>query len=244
MITQAYIRVESVPGSTTLPVPFIIRYHRRASRITIRVSALKGVVITVPAGIPRSLVDSAVLHRREWIISKLDELRVREDQERTLLVTGAPLSVLGTNLLLHVETSAAHPPRVSIEAGRLTVRTPDDSEDAVRKLVRMWLRKVAEQTIPDRVDEINRSHGFVYSRVSVRDQKTRWGSCSKRRTLSFNWRVVLLPTAVMDYLIVHELAHLREMNHSGRFWRLVETMCPEFRTAEQWLRRHGRKVTL
>lgn len=244
MITQAYIRVESVSGSTTLPVPFIIRYHPRASRITIRVSVLKGVVITVPSGAPRSMIDSAIHQRGEWIIAKLDELRAREEQERTRLVTGAPLSVLGNNLFLQLEISAGHRPRVWIKADRLMVRTDDASEETVRRLLCGWLRKVATHMVPRRVAGINREHGFVYSRVCVRDQKTRWGSCSKRGTLSFNWRVVLLPTAVMDYLIVHELAHLREMNHSARFWGLVETLCPEFRTAEQWLRRHGRKVAL
>jgi predicted metal-dependent hydrolase len=76
-------------------------------------------------------------------------------------------------------------------------------------------------------------------RVTVRAQRTRWGSCSRRGTVSLNWRLVQTPDFVRDYIILHELAHLRHMNHSARFWREVERLCPEYRTAEHWLKKQG-----
>jgi predicted metal-dependent hydrolase len=81
--------------------------------------------------------------------------------------------------------------------------------------------------------------GVTYRRLAVRDQRTRWGSCSTTGTLSFNWRLVLAPTEVLDYVVVHELCHLREPNHSRRFWRLVEAHRPHFRGERDWLARHG-----
>jgi predicted metal-dependent hydrolase len=81
--------------------------------------------------------------------------------------------------------------------------------------------------------------GVRYDRIEIRDQRSRWGSCSTRGTLSFNWRLVLAPFEVLDYVVVHELCHLREPNHSRRFWRLVESRRPDWRAQREWLNEHG-----
>jgi predicted metal-dependent hydrolase len=81
--------------------------------------------------------------------------------------------------------------------------------------------------------------GVTYGRVQIRDQRTRWGSCSSRGTLSFNWRLALAPLEVLDYVVVHELCHLREPNHSARFWQLVASRRPGWRAQRDWLTRHG-----
>jgi predicted metal-dependent hydrolase len=105
-----------------------------------------------------------------------------------------------------------------------------------------WYRHAAKKIIPERVEHLNAPLAFPVNRIVVRDQRSRWGSCSRRGTLSFNWRLLIVPSAVMDYLIFHELAHLKEMNHSIRFWRLVHQLCPTFRESERWLKRHGRMM--
>jgi predicted metal-dependent hydrolase len=102
-----------------------------------------------------------------------------------------------------------------------------DARAAVRELIRML------------VDEEAAALGVEYERIQIRDQRTRWGSCSTRGTLSFNWRLVLAPFEVLDYVVVHELCHLREPNHSRRFWRLVETRRPDWRVQRDWLHEHG-----
>jgi predicted metal-dependent hydrolase len=78
--------------------------------------------------------------------------------------------------------------------------------------------------------------------VSVRNQRSRWGSCSRSATVSLNWRLVQMPAAVSDYIILHELAHLRVMNHSAKYWRVVAQLCPDYRAAEAWLKAHGRQL--
>ncbi len=101
-----------------------------------------------------------------------------------------------------------------------------------------WLKGEARRLIPPRVAELARRFGFRYGRVFIRSQRTRWGTCSSRGHLSFNFRLVLAPPEVLDYLIVHELAHLRVPNHSRAFWELVARMCPSYRQCRRWLRIH------
>ena len=93
--------------------------------------------------------------------------------------------------------------------------------------------------LPARLYELAERHGCVVAAVSIRSQKTRWGSCGRNGHISLNWRLMLMPEWVRDYVLVHELMHLRRMDHSPKFWRHVEAACPDYRAARQWLRRHG-----
>jgi predicted metal-dependent hydrolase len=99
------------------------------------------------------------------------------------------------------------------------------------------LSALAERELPTRTRELALVHGIAINRVTVRSQKTRWGSCSARGTISLNWRLIHAPAHVVDYLIIHELMHRREMNHSKRYWKLVAEACPGYRAAEQWLKK-------
>ncbi len=103
-----------------------------------------------------------------------------------------------------------------------------------------WLRYQATNELPDRVDFFARKHHFQYHRVTIRDQRTRWGSCSSNKTISLNWRLIQIPPAHCDYIILHELNHLRHMNHSVHFWTSLEKLCPWFRESEAWLKVNGR----
>jgi predicted metal-dependent hydrolase len=105
-----------------------------------------------------------------------------------------------------------------------------------RDAVQAHLRRLAAMELPVRTRELALAQGIVIRRVSVRAQKTRWGSCSARGTISLNWRLIQAPPHVVDYLIIHELMHRREMNHSARYWKLVARACPDYRRAEQWLK--------
>ena len=86
--------------------------------------------------------------------------------------------------------------------------------------------------------------GVTYGKISIRDQKTRWGSCSSEGNLSFNWRLILAPPDVLDYVVIHELCHRKEMNHSKEFWALVESLMPEYKERRKWLRENGNNLTL
>jgi predicted metal-dependent hydrolase len=126
-----------------------------------------------------------------------------------------------------VEERRKQRPRLRLDARRVS---ETEARQAVRELVAML------------VEEEARELGVKPARIQIRDQRSRWGSCSTRGTLSFNWRLVLAPLEVLDYVVVHELCHLRHPNHSGRFWRLVEQRRPDFRQHRDWLNEHGAEL--
>lgn len=113
------------------------------------------------------------------------------------------------------------------------------TQQNLRPALERYLRKLATLELPVRVAELAHQHQFEVRRVSVRNQRSRWGSCSKHGTISLNWRLIQTPVFVRDYILLHELAHLKEMNHSKRFWREVARLCPEFEKAERWLKEHS-----
>jgi len=171
------------------------------------------------------------LERSEaWLLQQLVHWRSRRQLPWT---DGARFLFRGEEVVLRVE-NAGDGVRLgfSDQLIHVTRALPD-----YRKAVLAHLRRLAERELPVRTRELALLHGIVVHRVSVRAQKTRWGSCSSRGTLSLNWRLIQAPPGVCDYLIIHELMHRREMNHSARYWKLVAGACPGYRTAEQWLKR-------
>ena len=124
--------------------------------------------------------------------------------------------------------------RAWIESQLSRVRPP-----AIAPEVQRAWRARARAVLPARLAELAARHGLVVTAVSIRSQKTRWGSCGRNGHISLNWRLMLMPDWVRDYVLVHELMHLRRLDHSPKFWRLVEAACPGYRHARQWLRAHG-----
>lgn len=104
-------------------------------------------------------------------------------------------------------------------------------------------RNAAREYFPKRVSHYAHMLGVTYGKMSIRDQKTRWGSCSSEGNLSFNWRLILAPPDVLDYVVIHELCHRKEMNHSKEFWALVESLMPHYKECRKWLKKNGRDLT-
>jgi len=142
----------------------------------------------------------------------------------------------GTRFLFRGEETALRVENSRLHFSDQIVPIPSGQSD-YRKLVFAHLRRLAERELPPRTRELAQAHHISITRVTVRAQKTRWGSCSARGTISLNWRLIQAPASVSDYLIIHELMHRREMNHSSRYWKLVEKAFPEYRLAEKWLKR-------
>lgn len=116
--------------------------------------------------------------------------------------------------------------------------------DAQRNALTQRYIVAAKEYFPKRAAYFRQFTGGTYNRITIRDQKTRWGSCSARGTLSFNWRLMLAPPAILDYVVVHELCHLTHMNHSAAFWQAVESVYPDYRNARKWLKEHGQELIL
>lgn len=174
---------------------------------------------------------------RSWILGQMEKIRVRKVSAHHW-AEGAEVLFRGERHPLRFETTdGGLVARLGSEVIllRTSVRpaTPD-----VRRAVESHLWMLAERELPPRVHFIAGPLKCVVTRVSVRNQRTRWGSCSRRGTVSLNWRLIQVPEFVRDYIIIHELMHLREMNHSARYWKHVEAACPNYREAEKWLKSH------
>ena len=130
------------------------------------------------------------------------------------------------------------------DGGELRVHVPNGTRDEVAAALERWYRKQAKLEIKDRLDEVVARNGTSYKRIAIRDQRTRWGSCSTSGTISFNWRLMLASEAVLDYVIEHEAAHIEVRDHSKRFWALMEARVADWRGSRDWLRRHGGTLRL
>jgi hypothetical protein len=148
----------------------------------------------------------------------------------------APVSWnLGTEILFRGELVRIEAEDGRIRVGAERIKCADSATD-LRPAIQKHFRKLAQQELPARVQELSALHGIEVSRVSVRNQKSRWGSCSRRGTISLNWRLIQIPPFVRDYMILHEFGHRKQMNHSDKFWLEVQRLCPDYLTAERWLK--------
>lgn len=127
---------------------------------------------------------------------------------------------------------------------KLQSRPVSNLTDAQRTALEQRYISAAKDYFPKRVSYYHQFTGGNYNRITIRDQKTRWGSCSAKGTLSFNWRLMLAPPAILDYVVVHELCHLTHMNHSAAFWQKVESIYPDYHAARKWLKDHGQELVL
>lgn len=126
---------------------------------------------------------------------------------------------------------------------KILIFESDQTNSNYKNILGEWLKKYAKQLIFKRVKELSLNHSFKYNKISIRDQKSRWGSCSSNQNLNFNWRLILAPSEILDYVIIHELAHTKEMNHSKDFWNIVKEIIPEYKKQVAWLKTHGNQLT-
>jgi predicted metal-dependent hydrolase len=129
------------------------------------------------------------------------------------------------------------------QRARTAIRRRDrPPHSALRPLIECWYRRQAEARLPAMLMALARQHAIQVTRVTVRDQRSRWGACSSKGAITLNWRLMCVPAFVREYVLLHELMHRRELNHSRRFWRLVAACCPQHREAREWLKREGKRL--
>ncbi|HEV2786435.1 MAG TPA: SprT family zinc-dependent metalloprotease, partial [Solirubrobacteraceae bacterium] len=168
------------------------------------------------------------------------ERRLREAGavHAAIAARGSTLHYLGTALQLRPE-----PQRSRVHRRGQTLLVPADAEQ-VAEAIERWYRRAAAKEIAPRLDAAVRALGAAYTSLSIRGQRTRWGSCSTGGAMSFNWRLLLAPEPVLDYVVWHEACHLRVMDHSSRFWALLRQHCPDFQEHRRWLRLQGSTLVL
>lgn len=211
--------------------------HRRARRYILRVLDDGAVRVTLPRWGTRRDAIAFLQQQDDWV--QAQRQRRREARAAARLTPGVS-AVLVDGVSVPLVTRPAPGGRVAVWCGadRVPVDTPLDVLDLGPVVVR-WLRQKAARQLPVELHAEAAVHGITVTRVTVRDQQSRWGSCSRRGTIALNWRLVQVPPWVRRYVLVHELMHRRELNHSARFWDLVRAACPDADRARHWLRTDG-----
>lgn len=206
----------------------------RARRYLLRLTADGAARVTIPRGGSATEARRFAERNTGWLEQALQQQAARPVPSRQW-VAGTSILFRGETAMIEVAPGAT---RNTVRFGSETLQVADALTD-FRPAIEKHLRQLASLELPPRVQAYAVQHQVRVQRISVRNQKSRWGSCSRRGTISLNWRLIQTPLHVQDYIILHELMHCREMNHSVRFWREVESVCPDYETAERWLKQHA-----
>jgi predicted metal-dependent hydrolase len=215
-------------------LPLTIRSDRRATRLTLRIEpGGRALRMTVPPGVPFGDVEDFLARHHGWLASRLANIPADASlaEGRTIMLRGVEHRIVATGKLRGLTE------RTMIDGAPVLLVSGEPQH--VGRRLSDFLKKEARNDL----EELARFHARVSGRriasISLKDTKSRWGSCTHDGNLSFSWRIVMAPPHVIDYLAAHEVAHLTEMNHGPRFWALCEKLCPGTREAKAWLKRHG-----
>ena len=215
-------------------IEYSVRRSERARRIRVTVDASRGVQVVLPRRAAEREAAAAVRELGPWIRRRVGELQRAQAQ---VAARGDTLPYLDETLTVHPQPGRSRAHRRGTE-----LLVPDGPERVAA--VERWYRHAARGEITARLDRACERAGLAYERLTIRGQRTRWASCSPAKAMSFNWRLLLAPEAVLDYVVWHEVCHLQVMDHSPRFWALLERYCPDYRIHKDWLRRHGQTLVL
>ena len=221
-------------------IEFEVTYSKRKT-LAIKIDPSGDVSVAAPKGTSRKAIIDMVSSKADWIIKKLHEIEARNAQViKREFVDGESFMYLGSDYPLQLTIN----PKLSklvvkLDNGRFMVDSPVTDADVIRSALEAWYRFMAGQYIKSRIDHYRSVLNVMPNRVTIKEQKTMWGSCSSKNNLNFNWRVMMAPAEVVDYLVVHELCHLIHHNHSREFWNQVSAILPDYKVRQDWLKKNG-----
>lgn len=225
-----------------LEIPISFRRSRRAKRLRMQIDSSGRLELIAPWLTPKSIVNRFVVTHTKWIEKQVAKIEIQKKRRPEFNYrSGDTFYYFGEPVVLMVKPSVRKRPSINIRGYQMIITLHRevgraDGVAAIKKAIENFYKKKAEEVIHDRLQHFNEFYGYKYNRVTLRNQKSRWGSCSARGNLNFNWRLIMAPIEVIDYVVVHELCHLKEMNHSARFWKLVEKAIPKYKEVRRWLR--------
>ncbi|MGH8170300.1 MAG: M48 family metallopeptidase [Steroidobacteraceae bacterium] len=219
-----------------------VRESQRARRLTVRVFHTGRVEVVVPFRTSVRVVERFLERHRSWIERKREEARRRAGPPVPFPPPQVELPACGETWWIHLAEGPRGARIASSASGLLTLAGGIGNAPSMRQALRRWLMERALQALAPLLAECARELGFSYDRILIRRQRTRWGSCSTRGTISLNCCLLFQRPAVVRYLMIHELAHTQHMNHSRRFWQCVGHHCPEFRSLDRELLDGWRRV--
>lgn len=220
---------------------------KKRKTISIKITENGEVIISAPLSLSNTRIEEFLKNKAGWIISKLDMVKASANTKSNISEKDN-LMLLGESFKLNIYDNEERVIRVTFKHRQLHVYAPiniDGDKDAyIKEALTNWYMKQASLIYRERVEHYSKILKVHYNKITIKEQKTRWGSCSSKGNLNFNWRVIIAPIQIVDYLVVHELCHLVHMNHSKDFWALVESIVPNYKKCKDWLKANGNSLTV
>lgn len=225
---------------------FVADIIRSPRRKTAAIKIQKGkVFLMVPACLPMTAIESLVAKKNRWIKEKLaiqNEIIAIKPKE---FISGETFSYLGRNHPLKIESGLY--PVIKLHQDELVVSVRDktaDNAQAIKQLLIKWYRQQAESELRDKTLRFSQIIGVNPSAVTIKSFKSRWGSCSITAGIQYNWKIIIAPDRIIDYVVIHELCHILHHNHSPAFWKAVERYCHDYRDCNAWLKINGGRLEI
>lgn len=216
--------------------------NKRRIRVTLKVSS-KGVYLHIPTQLPMDIAHNLIEEKSDWIKQQL--AKQPEPQPERQWQQGEILHLFGQAFELQLEQKGDSP-QVRLEGNTIILsgRLHRISQQTRRKATIDWYKQQANIYLNKRTAELSQQTGLIPRSITIKTYKARWGSCDKQGNIQYNWQILQAPPSVIDYLIIHELCHLKHHNHGKGFWKLVEKHYPEYRREQTWLKQNGHQLQL
>ncbi len=226
----------------------IVKTKRKTIGITVDRNGK--VKVSAPLYVSEKEIREVVQEKTDWIAKKVNEVRKRNlNTVHKEFVSGEEFLYLGEKYTLKIAELDLAKPEVLIQADTIVVYifkglTGESRKQVVKETLVKWYRQCFTEVVEERIEKYSLHLNVSPRKVVVKDQKTRWGSCSEKGNINLNWRLVMAPIEIIDYVVVHELCHLRIMNHSKDFWNLIESILPNYRESRGWLKVNGSSLEM
>ena len=224
---------------------FEVRYGKRRT-LVIQMEPMEKILVLSPIGLSEDYIMEKVRSKGGWILKKLAQFKeIGWLPLKKQFITGESFLHLGKNYKLQVLlTRDIIRPKVELAKDNIFIFSPLKEPEILRVALQKWYKKEAKKIILQKVEYFKKIIMAEPAEIKIKEQKRRWGSCSSRGNIYFNWRIIMAPDQVIDYIVVHEIAHLIHRNHSPIFYRLIESIMPDYKTRKKWLKDFGIRLDI
>lgn len=224
-------------------IPYILKKSSRKT-VGITISQNGEIVISSPHRVSEAAIQDVLKKKSAWILQKLEKFESMNQKSAYIFAQGGYLLFKGSEYKLNfVSSPNAAKPKVAVEGKSLSLYYRDiDNVEKMKDELKLWYVEQFKAAISERIPFFSKKLGVNPCKITIREQKTRWGSCSSKGNINLNWRLIMAPDQVLDYVVIHELCHLKQMNHSAAFWSLVAGSFPSYQLCRKWLKENGSRM--
>ncbi len=220
---------------------YVVKHSKKARLARLEIAPDTGLIVIVPSSYGTERIQNILKNKSRWILNKLNHVHLTKHSRTNKLKDGDAIPYLGNFLKLTIRECDGFGESVTLVQDKLIVALRPGIT-GLNQIVEQWYRVRARQILKEKIERYAKLMVVDYNRIYLKGQKTVWGSCSRKHNLNFNWRLLMTPESIIDYVVVHELAHMKEMNHSKKFWQIVAGYCPEWQQRRKWLRENTMKL--